>query len=231
VETDDAIIIHAFLEYDKALKDQKQEVLCGSTSGTRYLEAKYPEGKYWNEFYQDSKPIVYGHHVVGDWPKMINNTYGIDTGCCHGNYLTAIELPGFVIHQVKAKRDYWKEEQRIWQIPVLRAKNWNDMAFADIDKQLSKLAYIEEPEIVNYLAGIKAWKEELEGSYVAILQRVQQFAQQLLQDHGEHFSTEAGKHPCKSYIFKSRANNLTVEDLQKGLNTPRKLESCPFFVQ
>ncbi len=121
-EMDEAIIIHAFFEHDKALKDQREEVLCGSTSGDRYLESKYPPNTYWTEFYNGSKPIIYGHHVVGHTPKIINNTYGIDTGCCHGHYLTAIELPSFVIHQVKGRKDYWKEEQRVWQIPVLKAK-------------------------------------------------------------------------------------------------------------
>lgn len=110
-ETDDALIIHAFFEHDKKIQEQKEEVLSGSTSGDRYLEKKYAENTYWNEYYRGKKPIIYGHHVVGDHPKIINNTYGIDTGSCHGNYLTAIELPSFQIHQVKAQKDYWIEEQ------------------------------------------------------------------------------------------------------------------------
>jgi serine/threonine protein phosphatase 1 len=222
-ETEEAIIIHAFFEHDKELYEQKQEVLCGSTSGDRYLEKKYPAEKYWTEFYTGTKPIIYGHHVVGDQPKIRNNTYGIDTGACHGNYLTAIELPGFIIHQVKAKKDYWKEEQKIWQIPVLKSKNWNDMQFSEIEKQLDKLSYIEEPEIVAYLAEIRAWKNALQNSYELIKRHIDTLAKELLEKHPENFSLEANKSNFKTYLFKSKSNNLTLEDLRKGLNTPNKI--------
>jgi serine/threonine protein phosphatase 1 len=222
-ETEEAIIIHAFFEHDKGLIEQKQEVLCGSTSGDRYLEKKYPAEKYWTEFYNGTKPIIYGHHVVGDNPKVLNNTYGIDTGACHGNYLTAIELPGFIIHQVKAKKDYWKEQQKIWQIPVLKAKNWNDMQFLEIDKQLAKLSYIEDTEIVDYLSEIKEWKNELQNSYNSIKIAIDHLTKELLEVHQEKFSIEANKSNVKTFIFKSKSNSLTIEDLQKGLNTPSKI--------
>ncbi len=222
-ETEEAIIIHAFFEHDKGLTEQKQEVLCGSTSGDRYLEKKYPSEKYWTEFYNGTKPIIYGHHVVGDNPKVLNNTYGIDTGACHGNYLTAIELPGYIIHQVKAKKDYWKEQQKIWQIPVLKAKNWNDMQFLEIDKQLAKLSYIEDAEIVNYLSEIKEWKSELQNSYNSIKIAIDHLTKELLEVHQEKFSIEANKSNFKTFIFKSKSNSLTIEDLQKGLNTPSKI--------
>lgn len=222
-ETEEAIIVHAFFEHDKTLWEQKQEVLCGSTSGSRYLEKKYPADTYWREYYTGTKPIIYGHHVVGDQPLIAHNTYGIDTGACHGNYLTAIELPGFTIHQVKAKKDYWREEQKKWQIPVLKAKNWEQMSFGDIDKQLQKLAYIEEPEIVAYLAELKAWKTELENAYPAIKNAIVQFTENLIQEHPYDFSIEANKASFRTFIFKSRAQKLTLEDLRKSLDTPHKM--------
>jgi len=222
-ETEDAIIIHAFFEHDKELKEQKHEVLCGSTSGDRYLEKKYAPDTFWSEYYEGKKPIIYGHHVVGDNPKILNNTFGIDTGCCHGNYLTAIELPGFKIFQVKAKKDYWKEEQKLWQIPVLKAKNWNDMQFSDIDKQLDKLAYIEEPEIVQYLSEIRTWKEGLQNSYAAIKLTIDNLSKDLIEKYKDSFSIEANKFSFKTYLFKSKSNNLLIEDLKRGLNTPNKL--------
>lgn len=222
-ETEEAIIVHAFFEHDKKLAEQKQEVLCGSTSGDRYLDKKYPENKYWNEFYTEQKPIIYGHHVVGDNPKIFNNTYGIDTGACHGNYLTAIELPGFIIHQVKAKRDYWNEEQKIWQIPVLKTKNWNDMTFIEIDRQLEKLSYIKDPEVLSYLVEIKKWKEELENSTEKIKLLIDSLTKELINKHKEQFNIKVNKHILKTYIFKSKSNSLKMEDLQKGLNTPNKI--------
>jgi len=222
-ETEEAIIIHAFFEHDKKLKEQKQEVLTGSTSGDRYLGKKYPAEKYWTEFYNGSKPIIYGHHVVGDIPKILNNTFGIDTGACHGNYLTAIELPGFIIHQVKAKKDYWNEEQKKWQIPVLKAKNWNDMQFTEIEKQLEKLSYINEKEIVKYLEEIKIWKENLQNEYYPIKKSIDNLTLKLLENFKENFSQEANKESFKKFIFKSKSNNLTIEDLKKEYNTPNKI--------
>lgn len=222
-ETEEAIIVHAFFEHDVALEQQKNEVLCGSTSGDRYLGKKHPEGKYWTDFYTGEKPIIYGHHVIGDLPKIDNNTYGIDTGACHGGYLTAIELPGFISHHVKAKKDYWKAAQKEWQIPVLKAKNWPEMSFEEIAKQLDKLAYIEEPAIKNYLAELRQWKEELEGKYPSIKKKIDNLATQLLESKPEHFSMEANKYVFKTYLFKSKSNNLNLEDLYKGLNTPDKI--------
>ena len=222
-ETEEAIIVHAFFEHDKTLWEQKQEVLCGSTSGSRYLEKKYPADTYWREYYTGTKPIIYGHHVAGDQPLIAHNTYGIDTGACHGNYLTAIELPGFKIHQVKAKKDYWREEQKKWQIPVLKAKNWEQMSFGDIDKQLQKLAYIEEPEIVAYLAELKAWKTELENTYPAIKNAIDQFTENLIQEHPDDFGMEANKASFRTFIYKSRSQKLTLEDLRKSLDTPHKM--------
>jgi serine/threonine protein phosphatase 1 len=222
-ETEDALIVHAFFEHDKELKEQKQEILCGSTSGTRYLEKKYAPETFWAEYYQGSKPIIYGHHVVGNSPKILNNTYGLDTGCCHGDYLTALELPTFKIHQVKAKRDYWKEEQRLWQIPVLKAKDWNNTQFADIDKQLHKLAYIQEAALVNYLSEIGIWKEELVNSYGDIQLKIDKLCKSLMEEHKDNFSVEANKFPFKAYLFKSKTDSLTIEYLEKNLNTPNKV--------
>ncbi len=45
-ETEEAIIIHAFFEHDVKLEKQRQEVLAGTTSGSRYLEEKYKEGTF-----------------------------------------------------------------------------------------------------------------------------------------------------------------------------------------
>lgn len=222
-ETEEAIIVHAFFEHDVALQQQKEEVLCGATSGDRYLSKKYPEGEYWTEFYTGDKPIIYGHHVVGDQAKIYNNTYGIDTGACHGGYLTAIELPGFVVHQVKAAKDYWKEAQKEGQLPVLQAKNWQDMTFEEIDKLLHKLAYIEAPAVKNYLDEIRHWKEQLTHNYGSFKEQIDQLAQQLSSESPETFSREANRYAFKTYLFKSRSNSLKLEDLQKGLNTPGKI--------
>lgn len=222
-ETTDAIIVHAAYEHDTPLSAQREEVLCGSTAGERYLEKKYGNAPEWVNLYPGNKPLIYGHHVTGDLPELKNNTWGIDTGACHAGYLTAIELPGFIVHQVKAGRDYWKEEQANWQIPVLKSKDWENMSFENIQKQLQKLAYIEVPEVKEYLSAIAAWSARLSAMYPAIIDAVHTFVTQLTHTHGEQFSVAANQYAFKTYLFKGKANNLKIADLEKSLNTPAKV--------
>ena len=222
-ETEDAIIVHAAFEHDCALAEQREDVLSGSTAGDKYLEKKYGSSAEWVNKYQGPKPVIYGHHVTGDQPEVRNNTFGIDTGACHGGYLTAMELPGFIIHQVKAEKDYWKEEQANWQIPVLQAKDWENMPFESIRKQLDKLAYIEVPEVKAFLAEIERWSTGLCVMYPVIIEALANFVTQLVSTHGADFSKAANQYAFKTYLFKSKANNLKIEDLGKSLNTPAKV--------
>ncbi|OOQ60775.1 metallophosphoesterase [Mucilaginibacter pedocola] len=222
-ETGDAIIVHAAFENGKALAEQKQEVLCGSTAGDRYLEKLYGADMYWNDHYTGSKPIIYGHHVVGDHPLLKNNTYGIDTGACHGGYLTAIELPGFIIHQVKAKEDYWKSERAIWQKAVLQAKDWHNMEFEAIDKLLAKLSHVNDGEAAAFLTNLKNSVTQLQALLPQIKIEIDAFTSKLANEHGDDFNAVASVYSFKTFIFKSRANNLKPEDLVKSLNTPQKI--------
>lgn len=222
-ETGDAIIVHAAFEHDKSLKDQKYEVLSGSTAGERYLEKKYVPETYWSDYYKGGKPIIYGHHVVGESPLIKNNTYGIDTGACHGGYLTAIELPGFIIHQVKAAKDYWRSEQRIWQIPVLKSKDWTNMEFTAIERQFEKLSFAEDIEVLAFLNRLKTWVTDLENLLNLLKNELDAFTIELLTKYPETFNVEVNKFDFKTFIFKSRSNNLKIEDLRKSLNTPKKI--------
>ncbi|ACU59249.1 metallophosphoesterase [Chitinophaga pinensis] len=222
-ETPEAIIVHAAFEHDVPLSAQREEVLCGATAGERYLEKKYGTAPEWVNLYPGNKPLIYGHHVTGALPEIKNNTWGIDTGACHAGYLTAIELPGFIIHQVKVERDYWKEEQVTWQIPVLKSKDWENMTFEQIQKQLEKLAYIEVPEVKGYLSAIAQWSARLSAMYPALITGIGVFVQQLTETHGEQFSIVANQYAFKTYLFKSKAGNLKVADMEKSLNTPAKI--------
>lgn len=222
-ETDEAIIVHAFFEHDVSLAHQKEEVLAGTTSGSRYLEGKYDAGTYWSEYYRGSKPIIYGHHVVGDTPKLLNNTYGIDTGACHGGKLTAIELPGFRIHQVPSKMDYWKDEQVKWQIPVLNAKNWEAMTFDQVHAQLKKLSYKAEPKIQIVLAHLNDWVNQLQELIVTLKTVIEELSARLKTEFGENFNQEVAKLHYRTFIFKASTNNLTMDNLRKTLDTPQKV--------
>jgi serine/threonine protein phosphatase 1 len=221
-ETEEAIIVHAAFESDKPLHAQRADVLSGSTAGERYLEQKYPTNTYWTDVYTNKKPIIYGHHVVGDTPKIYNNTFGIDTGACHGGYLTAIELPDFKMHQVQAKMDYWKSEQLIWQLPVLKAKNWELMEFVTIQRQLDKLKHINDINVVNYLNELKDWLFAQDELLITIQSKLETFTRDLQSRHGKNFNKEAGSYAFKGLIFKAVAGHLTINDLKKSLDTPFK---------
>mgnify|MGYP002332598652 CR=1 FL=1 len=222
-ETDDAIIIHAFFEHDKALSEQKEEVLSGTTSGSRYLEAKYEEGKYWSDYYKGGKAIIYGHHVVGEIPKIKNNTYGIDTGACHGGNLTIIELPGFIIHQTKVEIDYWKEAQSKWQIPVLNAKNWEGMKMEHIRSQIKKLSYKNEIEVKAFLKEIEDWLDKLAETIVLLKNKLEDITIELQEKHQDEFGKNISKLSYSSFLYKANSKNLQISDLEKTLYTPRKI--------
>ncbi len=222
-ETDSAIIVHAFFEHDKNLHEQKEEVLAGTTSGSRYLEGKYEEGKYWTDFYQGKKPVIYGHHVVGDEPKIKNKTYGIDTGACHAGMLTAIELTSFSIHQIKVNKDYWKEEQSKWQIPVLESKDWENMKISQVHKQIQKLEYKEEQEVKDFLENQKKWISEIEKLMEDLKNKLVDLTLELKNKFADNFNQEVSKLNFRTFIFKAKSNNLTMEDLKKVLDTPQKI--------
>jgi serine/threonine protein phosphatase 1 len=222
VETPEALIVHAAFENGISIDEQREDVLSGTNSGDRYLQTKYEEGTYWSDHYSGEKPVIYGHHVVGDTPKYLNNTIGIDTGACHGGFLTAVELPGFVIHQVKVEHDYWKEQQQLWQIPVLKAKPWTTMEFAAITRQLDKLSYIENQEVRAILGEIRSWTAELDTLLQTFPERLQQFAAALKEQHGEQFNRVASRYEFKTFLFQAMSGKLTVDELSRKLETPEK---------
>lgn len=222
-ETPEAIIVHAFFENGKALPDQKEEVLSGTTSGTKYLSKLYGEESHWQDHYRGEKPIIYGHHVVGDQPKIEHNTYGIDTGACHAGYLTAIELPAFRIHQVKVDIDHWALEMKKWQLPVLKAKDWSGRKFVRIEEEVMKMRYQKDAAVQQHLDQIMDWVVALKNLQIEIHKFILQKTQTLLNEYGQDgFKPIANQYSYKSYLFTARANQLKVEGLAKILNTPEK---------
>lgn len=221
-ELPEALIVHAAFEHDQAIEKQREDVLCGSTSGDRYLQDKYPEGTYWTAYYAGQKTILYGHHVVGDSPEQINNTIGIDTGCCHGGKLTAIELPGFIVHQVQAKKDYWAEELQHWQLIVLQHKPWFTMTCVAIDKLVLQLQRSDREDVQEYLQKIREWRLHLDQLLVHILEELPRFTAKLLEDHQDDFNQKANEFFFKTFIFKAKNNQLTLEELSKKLDSPDK---------
>ena len=63
-------------------------------------------GGWWK--YYKGAPVVFGHSVFNN-VHIENQTFGIDTGACHGKQLSAIILEERAIVQVSSAKDYWKE--------------------------------------------------------------------------------------------------------------------------
>lgn len=222
-ETPEAIIVHAFFEHDKALQEQSEKVLAGTTSGSRHLERKYGTESYWQDHYQGSKPIIYGHHVVGEAVKIYNNTYGIDTGACHGGYLTAIELPGFKVHQLKVQTDHWKQVQQDSQVPVLEAKDWENMRLEQIKQLLEQLSYKKESHVQAFLIKIAEWVQALEQLLETILAQLIAQSEAYQAKFGAEFSRAAAALNYGNFLFMARTNRLNLQELRKSLSSPQKI--------
>ncbi|SFW73851.1 metallophosphoesterase [Chitinophaga sancti] len=223
-ETDEAIIVHAAMEHDLPLHEQRQDILSGTTSGERHLEKKYsnqhtelenPVKAHWTDHYTGKKPVIYGHSVSGDLPRIVNNTYGIDTGACHGGYLTAIELPGFIIHQVKVTQDHWKAQIAEWQLPVLKSKDWDNMEISAIHKEIAGRAYKASPAVQEFLHEKKSYLALLDLSLTQMKAQLDLFAI----THKDHLH----EFPFKTFLYKSRSGTLTLADLRKSLHTPARI--------
>ncbi len=73
---------------------------------------------------------------------------------------------------------------------VLKAKAWSEMQFAEIDKQLAKLEYVEEPETRRYLDEIRRWKDALLSSLDTVKEEMDKFADNLVRTCGDEFAKE-----------------------------------------
>lgn len=72
---------------------------------------------HWAAHYSGSAAIVYGHTPVAD-VAWVNNTLCIDTGCCFGGILTALQWPERRTLQIPARQTYAKALRPFGHPPV-----------------------------------------------------------------------------------------------------------------
>lgn len=107
---DNFIITHGawddrITEPEKAGKRLRNWCLFAPTTG-KTLPNGLPDRIDWTSNRKQTSPIIiYGHQPYKE-VRVINGTYGIDTGCVFGGYLTAITIPNMEITQVKAHIAY-----------------------------------------------------------------------------------------------------------------------------
>ncbi|OIK11164.1 hypothetical protein BIV60_18600 [Bacillus sp. MUM 116] len=86
----------------------KTFVLYGDITGEKHPDGS-PVRRDWSKNYNGDACIVYGHTPVKE-PRMINNTYNIDTGAVFGGKLTALRYPEMEIVSVDSTMPYVEEK-------------------------------------------------------------------------------------------------------------------------
>jgi serine/threonine protein phosphatase 1 len=132
-------------------------------------------------------------------------------------------LPSFEIHQIQVQTDHWKTQQSSWQIPVLEAKDWEEMKIDHVYRQLDKLDYKQEIEIQEFLTKQRNWIQEIENVRITIQSKIEERTKELIEKHGEYFNQEVAKLSYRSFVFKAKSGKLTMSDLEKTLYTPQKI--------
>jgi diadenosine tetraphosphatase ApaH/serine/threonine PP2A family protein phosphatase len=102
------LVVHAGLRPGVPVAEQDPYDLCrlqaiGFSGRRRKLGT--PGATFWAERCDYPGWVVYGHTVFRE-PLRHGRTLGIDTGCCFGGRLSALELPSGRIHQQHAARNY-----------------------------------------------------------------------------------------------------------------------------
>jgi diadenosine tetraphosphatase ApaH/serine/threonine PP2A family protein phosphatase len=127
IELDDVVVVHAGLKPGISISSQTKDDLMYlryTDSDRKFISLKkinklgkeVTGAKFWTEFWQGPKSVVYGHNVHSYEDPLIEEVapgvtcYGIDTGCCFGGRLTALIWETREIVQVQARRAYYKSD-------------------------------------------------------------------------------------------------------------------------
>ncbi|HVP38466.1 MAG TPA: metallophosphoesterase [Candidatus Saccharimonadales bacterium] len=113
------LVVHAGVRPGLPLEQQDAYDVCrlqciGPSGRRRKLGT--PGAYFWAERCDYPGWVVYGHTIFPE-PLRIGRTLGLDTGCCFGGRLSALELPAGRIHQAAAARDYaWELVQQFYPL-------------------------------------------------------------------------------------------------------------------
>jgi protein phosphatase len=105
------VIAHAGIKQEligKTNSEVKKFVLYGDITGEKHADGT-PVRKDWAKKYHGEACIVYGHTPVKE-PRIINNTYNIDTGAVFGGKLTALKYPEMETISVPSTMPYIAEK-------------------------------------------------------------------------------------------------------------------------
>ncbi len=220
LETPDVIVVHGGFEDGVPLAEQREDVLSATTSGSKHLAGLYGE-RYWPDVYSGDKPIAFGHHIVGEAPQRRGpSAFALDTGACHGGWLSALVVPGFTTHRVKASRDYWREAKRRWEIPVLEARPWASFKFKKLARELGTLRGRSSAK--PFTEALERWLAEVDALIDPIIERVEARHSTIAAAHPEEkaFRKAAGAEPNAPLLFSAHAGTLDRETVVSTLSSP-----------
>ncbi|WP_079508123.1 bis(5'-nucleosyl)-tetraphosphatase PrpE [Mesobacillus jeotgali] len=107
------VIAHAGIREDYIGKNNskvKTFVLYGDITGQTNPDGT-PLRRDWAQKYHGKATIVYGHTPVKE-PRILNNTYNIDTGAVFGGRLSALRYPEMDIESVQSTMPFLPEKFR-----------------------------------------------------------------------------------------------------------------------
>jgi protein phosphatase len=107
------VIAHAGIREDYIGKNNsrvKTFVLYGDITGEKHPDGS-PVRRDWARNYKGKAVIVYGHTPVAE-PRIVNNTYNIDTGCVFGGKLTALRYPEMELVSCPSSMPFIEEKFR-----------------------------------------------------------------------------------------------------------------------
>ncbi|MEL6346715.1 MAG: metallophosphoesterase family protein [Myxococcota bacterium] len=169
IDLPEALIVHGFFEPGVPIGEQRQKIVCGTLTGEKRMR---PYGEPWYAAYDGDKPLVVGHLLYnGADPQIVEGRfYGLDTGCCHGERLTGLLLPGFQIVSVPARTDHWaavrdanghlrfaglNPEEMKWEKLIAVLHQLEEQAETD------RYARAKSGELFNYLEDAKGAQQTL----------------------------------------------------------------------
>ncbi|MDQ0153918.1 bis(5'-nucleosyl)-tetraphosphatase PrpE [Robertmurraya andreesenii] len=105
------VIAHAGIREDYIGKNHskvKTFVLYGDITGQKHPDGS-PVRRDWAKDYRGKATIVYGHTPVAE-PRIVRNTYNIDTGAVFGGKLTALRYPELTTASVPSSMPFVAEK-------------------------------------------------------------------------------------------------------------------------
>ncbi len=114
--------------------------LYGETSGESD-EYGLPVRLDWTSEYRGRTTVVYGH-VPHPEAEILNNTYGIDTGCVFGGKLTALRFPERETVSVPAKTVYYEPVRPLCPEPETRG---DDLILEDVHGRMHVTTRLTPP--------------------------------------------------------------------------------------